>query len=69
MSDETQPQLQLQDLVFMLQALQTVSQRGAFRVEEFKAVGECYERIFNFLAANGAIKAATQPTADPNGQQ
>lgn len=50
-------QLQLNDLIMMLQVIQLAASRAAFRVEEYSSIGACYERIFNFLAANGAIKA------------
>lgn len=49
-------QLQLNDLITMLQVVQLAASRAAFRVEEYTSIGACYERIFNFLAANGAIK-------------
>jgi len=59
-ADQAQPQLQLNDLLFVLQILQTAAQRGVFRVDEFKPIGECYERLFAFLAAHGVVKSANQ---------
>jgi hypothetical protein len=71
MSEETtnaQPQLNLSDLVFVLQAFQLASSRGAFKPEEFTAVGGCYERIFAFLEAQGAVKKPEQ-TGETQGNQ
>lgn len=74
MTDETtteqaQPNLGLNDLILVLQTLQLASSRGAFKPEEFTAIGGCYERIFAFLSASGAIKSSEptpeQTTADP----
>lgn len=56
----TQPQLNLNDLIFVLQAFQMASNRGAFKPEEFTAVGGCYERIFAFLESQGAVKKSEQ---------
>lgn len=52
----TQPQLNLNDLIFVLQVFQMASNRGAFKPEEFTAIGGCYERIFAFLESQGAVK-------------
>lgn len=52
----SQPNLQLADLAFVLQIIQTAAERGVFKVDEFKAVGECYERLFNFLASHNSNK-------------
>lgn len=70
-ADTASPQLQISDLLLILQILQAIAQRGGFKVEEFKTVGECYERLFAFLAANGAVRAQeTKPTsADADAQQ
>lgn len=51
-----QVQLQLGDLVTALEAINLASSRGAFKPEEFTAVGSCYERIFSFLESAGAVK-------------
>jgi hypothetical protein len=71
MSDQnkdTQPQLNLNDLVFVLQVFQMASNRGAFKPEEFTAVGGCYERIFAFLESQGAVKKPEQ-TGETQGNQ
>lgn len=69
--DSAAPQLNLSDLVFVLQAFQLASSRGAFKPEEFSAIGGCYERLFAFLEANGAVKQpqATDAAAAPTEQQ
>jgi hypothetical protein len=56
-TEQAQPNLGLNDLIFVLQTLQLASSRGAFKPEEFTAIGGCYERIFAFLSASGAIKS------------
>lgn len=65
MSEENKTEvtpLQSQDLVVVLEALQLAAQRGAFRVEEFKTIGETYTRLYTFSVASGIIKPQ-QPTA------
>lgn len=53
---EQDPQIQISDLILVLQILQAVANRGTFRLEEFKTVGECYERLYTYLLARGAIQ-------------
>ena len=58
MAEENQiqtPPLQVQDLVVALEAIQLASSRGAFKVEEFTAVGQAYKNLFDFLVASGVI--------------
>ena len=66
MSEETTtPQvapLQSQDLIVVLEALQLASSRGAFKIEEFKTIGETYTRLYTFLVASGVI-TPQQPAA------
>lgn len=69
MSEEqnnTQPQLNLSDLLFVLQVFQLASNRGAFKPEEFTTVGGCYERIFTFLESQGVV---TKTPTDPGQKQ
>ncbi len=54
------PPLQSQDLVVVLEALQVASSRGAFKVEEFKAIGETYTRLYSFLVSSGVITPQQQ---------
>ena len=60
MSEETQVQLQLADLVLALEIIQVASSRGAFKADEYTAIGGCYDRIRAFLLTSGAVKAATE---------
>jgi hypothetical protein len=58
------PNFGIQDLVFTLQIIEACSTRGAFRADELTNVGGVYDRLRNFLIANGAIAnpAAYTPT-------
>jgi hypothetical protein len=64
-NEQAQPNLGLNDLIVVLQTLQLASSRGAFKPEEFTTIGGCYERIFAFLTASGAIKPPEQPSEQP----
>jgi len=66
----TNPNLNIADLVNVLQVIRTCSSRGAFRADEMSAVGGLYDRLQAFLVATGAVKvteegdnAATSNTA------
>jgi hypothetical protein len=54
------PQLQLSDILQTAQIIQLASSRGAFKPDEFTAIGGVYERVVAFLVANGAVKLADQ---------
>lgn len=60
--------LQLQDLLLVVQTLQVVTQRGAFRADEMSNIGGLYDRLVAFLVASGAIKKkdAEATPADAN---
>lgn len=60
------PNLSLQDLLLVVQTIQVVTQRGAFRAEEMSNIGGLYERLVAFLQATGAIK---QPDAQPAAEE
>ena len=52
MAEENQtqtPPLQVQDLVIALEAIQLASSRGAFKIEEFTAVGQAYKNLYDFF--------------------
>ena len=67
--ENTAPQLNLSDLVLVLQVFQMASSRGAFKPEEFSAIGGCYERLYAFLESNGAVnKPVVNPPADATAQ-
>lgn len=52
------PNLSLQDLLLVVQTIQVVTQRGAFRAEEMSNIGGLYNRLVEFLTATGAIKSS-----------
>jgi hypothetical protein len=58
--NQTQVQLQLADLVLALEIIQVASSRGAFKADEYTAIGGCYDRIRSFLLTSGAVKEATE---------
>jgi hypothetical protein len=50
----------IQEIGFLLQIVETCSQRGAFRAEELSSVGAVYDKVRGFLAAN-----TPQPETSP----
>ena len=50
--------LTIQDLIYTMQVLQVVSQRGAFRADELTSVGALYDKLVTFLASTGALQPA-----------
>lgn len=63
--------LQLQDLLLVVQTLQVVTQRGAFRADEMSNIGGLYDRLVAFLVASGAIKkneTEAAPADAPQGE-
>jgi len=62
--EATPANLSIQDLLLVVQTLQVVSQRGAFRADEMSNIGGLYDRLVAFLTASGAIKPAEQPAAE-----
>jgi len=58
---ESRPGLNIQDLVNVLQVINTCTQRGAFRAEELSGVGGLYDRLSAFVKSTGA---ATEPPAE-----
>ena len=66
MAEENQiqtPPLQVQDLIVALEAIQLASSRGAFKVEEFTAVGQAYKNLYDFLVASGVV-STEQPAQE-----
>lgn len=60
------PQITVADLVLTAQILQTGAARGLFKAEEFKTVGDFYERLVAFLESAGAItRQAPAPAEAP----
>jgi len=56
-SPPEQPSISLQDLVLLLNLIRAAADRGAIKADEMSAVGNVYEKLFNFLKASGAIKS------------
>jgi hypothetical protein len=61
------PQLTIADLLLTAQIITASANRGLFKPEEFKTVGDFYERLLAFLEGSGAITrtAAAGETAAP----
>jgi hypothetical protein len=64
MSDEnnevqTPPSVTINDIAFLVQIIEIVAQRGAFKAEELSTVGAVYDKVKAFIA--NATPAA-QPT-------
>jgi hypothetical protein len=51
----TAPQLQINDLKILAQVVEVGSKRGAIKPNEMAVVGATYDRLIQFLTANGAI--------------
>lgn len=58
--------LGVQDLLLMLQTIQVVARRGAFRADEMTNVGGLHDRLLTFLEASGAITRSDTPPATDN---
>jgi len=48
----------------MLQTIQVVARRGAFRADEMTNVGGLHDRLMTFLEASGAITRSDTPPED-----
>ena len=68
-AEQSQVNLQLEDLIRALEIINLASTRGAFKPNEFTNIGGVYERIFAFLLASGAIQQPQQTEAQPEGNQ
>ncbi len=64
-----QVNLQLADLVAVLEILNLASTRGAFRPNEFSAIGGVYTRLYSFCEASGAIQSPQSDEASTQGNQ
>lgn len=64
-TQDSAPQLALQDLVLMMNLIRAVSERGAIRAEEMEPVGAVYNKLVAFLQYSGAIKPAEAPAEAP----
>lgn len=61
---QSNPNLNIADLVNVLQVIRTCTSRGAFRADEMSSVGGLYDRLQAFLVATGAVKVTdgSEPT-------
>lgn len=55
-TNQTPPSLGVQDLLLMLQTIQVITQRGAFRAEELTPIGGLHDRLVAFLTHAGVIR-------------
>ncbi len=65
------PSLSVPDLLLMLQIIQVVAQRGAFRADEMTNIGGLHDRLAAFLTHAGVLKksSATNEEAKEGDQQ
>jgi len=57
----------INDIGFLVQIVETVAQRGAFRADELSSVGAVYDKVKAFIVANTQQPApADQPTEETN---
>jgi len=54
--DEPEPTLEIQDIAYCKQIIETASTRGAFQANELHVIGLTYDRISSWLAS------VTEPT-------
>jgi hypothetical protein len=62
---QSNPGLQITDLIAVVQLITAVTQRGAIQAGELSQVGGLYDRLVAFLEANGAIKRGQNPDVQP----
>jgi hypothetical protein len=65
-AETTPPSLTINDIGFLVQIIETVAQRGAFRADELSSVGAVYDRVKAFITANTPQPTADQPTEEVN---
>lgn len=56
-TEQTQPELNLNDIAVMRSVIDVVSQRGAFKASEMSAVGALYDKLNLFLEAHQQSQA------------
>jgi len=62
----TPPSVTINDIAFLVQIVETVAQRGAFRAEELSSVGAVYDKVKAFIVANNPQPAPEQPIEEVN---
>ena len=66
-AEQTPPSIAINDIAFLVQIVEIVAQRGAFRAEELTSVGAVYDKVKAFIVANTPPPApADQPTEEVN---
>ena len=64
--------LTIGDLVITAQVIQRAAGAGIFKAEEFKTIGDFYDRLIKFLESSGAISrqpvAQAEQEAAPQGE-
>jgi hypothetical protein len=58
----TPPSVTINDIAFLIQIVETVAQRGAFKAEELSSVGAVYDKVKSFIVAS--MPANQQPTEE-----
>ena len=58
------PGIGVQDIVALLNIVDVVTRRGAFRAEELSSVGAIYDKVAAFLKASGALSTAEEGTVE-----
>ena len=66
MSEQTNPELNLNDLLAMRNLIDVVTQRGAFKANELSSVGILYDKLNAFLEASQ--KAQQEQSAEQQGE-
>ena len=61
MTDQTNIELTITDLARLKVIVDTACERGAFRANEMKNIGETYDRLVTFLSAVVAQGEQAQP--------
>ena len=56
----TPPAVTISDIAFLVQIVEIVAQRGAFKADELSSVGAVYDKVKAFIVAN-----TQQPTPQP----
>lgn len=65
--ENTQPTLDLNDLNILREVVAQCAVRGAFKPEEFSAIGRVYDRLVAFLEASSAEAGPDSPSAVADG--
>lgn len=59
---DTQPNIAIQDIAFLLNIVEVCSTRGAFRAEELSSVGAVYNKVKAFIDANTPAAPVAEET-------